>query len=251
VGEDGTSGRTSEDAFPALHREGDLDMITETHWKFTCIDGKQFPYAPSDKQSRHAAYKAAEAHTNALVAAADKAAGRRLSLRELQKMQMSHDSPSTGTGTSTGSDWAAQRLAYLREHPGETPAEKARSLRRIEHLEQLVGAAAQDAADPKIARATQHAKKLIDKYRSDPARTDDLAAAHSRLTLATDPDAYWCAVKTYYTARGKAATMADRALQISRKGEIPFDIASNLALQEAQTAEKEKAVREAKAALLN
>ena len=102
-------------------------------WK--CLDGKEFPFDPMSRDSRHKAYTAAEQHNNAVIAAREQAAGRTLSLDELLHGVQHVDSrtlaekiadanPPANETAPTYSDAVARHLAYLRTNPGHNPDER-------------------------------------------------------------------------------------------------------------------------------
>ena len=244
-------------------------------WK--CLDGKEFPFDPMSRNSRHKAYTAAEQHNNAVIAAREQAAGRTLSLDELLHGVQHVDSrtlaekiadanPPANETAPTYSDAVARHLAYLRANPGHNPDERARTKRSIRYYEEMAAndaaeaeakAAAQAKIDvlktPKCQDALKHANAVVNDLRFTPtAEQAEVEQAQRRLAdlkESADPKAYWTAVRPYIEARDartqaaverkqhEAATLADLAAQIQRSGQIPADVAQEMAGE--MTAEKQ------------
>ena len=205
-------------------------MITETPGRFTTVDGKVFPYAPSDRGSRRTAYKAAQLHDGGVIAQREQLAGRRLTDRELREGIASptteplcrrfriRATSTTNENPGDKSGWAAARLAELRANPGRTAEERAAAKRRIQALEAIVKqqeadaeaqAAAQAAAEtiaanPKAQAAIAHARSVVSGlFWDSTVPASELEQAGKRLAIAETGDyvGYWTAAKPWVDAR--------------------------------------------------
>jgi hypothetical protein len=252
-------------------------MITGDDRSFKTLDGRIFPFDPTNRQSRADASKAAHEHNAEVIRQREAQAGRNLSLTELMHGVAHKDTrtvaekiadanPPTNETAPTYSDAVAKHLAYLRANPGYNPDERARTKRSIRYYEEM---AANDAAEaeakaaaqakiealktPKCQDALKHANAVVNDLRFTPtaeqAEVEQAQRRLANLSESADPKGYWQAVRPYLERRDariqaavehkqqEAATLADLAAQIQRSGQIPPDVAQEMAGE--MTAEKQ------------
>ena len=230
------------------------------------LDGTVFEFVRTpDNSDRRRATREVEQHNAAIVTQRERAAGRRLTERELRDGITHPDDRTTAekikdSGASRtnenppdNGDWAARRLAELRANLGFTPEQRAQNARRIEMYTGIVekeqekvalkAAQAERADNPKVQRAIDHAKTIIERNKFDGAVPQaEVEAAQRRLATAEAGDyaRYWqeylpimrerdakilAAVKTVQT---RAAAMEAGAEEIKLTGQIPPDVLAEM-----------------------